>query len=92
MRRRTIDSTGDGIKIVRSGAGRIVFCTFRLLENFGRDGAGERLFANLLSYLEEGLPARLRDRTPRESEARAFQVTQVEDCYRMLASLDPTIR
>jgi hypothetical protein len=92
MRRRTIDTTGDGIKIVKSGAGRIVFCTFRLLENFGRDGAGERLFANLLSYLEDGLPADLRDRTARETEARAFQATQVEDCYRLLSRLDPTVR
>lgn len=93
MRRRTIDSTtGAGIKIVRIGAGRVVFCTFRLIETFGRDGAGERLFANLLTYLEASLPAALRDRTAREVEAREFQATQIDDCYRMLARLDPSIR
>lgn len=64
--------------------GRVVFCTFRLLRGFGRDGLAERLFANLLAHLAAGVPPTFRAPTERELSDRAFQAGQIEDCYRIM--------
>lgn len=87
--RRTVEDTGAGLMTVALGDGRLTFSTFRLLETFGVDGAGERLFSNLLQHLADDLPAVFRALTPREVETRSFLMTQLADCYRLLDEIEP---
>ena len=79
-----IERTGPTIRILPLGAGKVVFCTLRLLDNLGRDALAEKLLSNLVGYLDAGLPGELRPQPLRDAEALRFRLSQVQDCLRLL--------
>jgi hypothetical protein len=79
-----LEDTGPTIQIVRLGSGRAAFCTLSLLDNLGRDALAEKLFSNLVGYLDKTLPQNLRSQTARDAEAFKFRLAQVRDCLRLL--------
>jgi hypothetical protein len=80
----SMEKTGPTIQVVPSGAGRIVFCTLRLLDNLGRDALAEKLLSNLVGYLDSTLPQTHRPPSARDDEALRFRLTQVRDCLQLL--------
>jgi hypothetical protein len=81
-----VEQSGPAIQILPFGAGKVVFCTLRLLDNLGHDGLAEKLLSNLVGYLDGALPPSLRPQSARDAESLRFRMTQVRDCLRLLRS------
>jgi hypothetical protein len=78
------ERTGPTIRILPFGAGKVAFCTLRLLQNLGRDALAEKLLSNLAGHLDSTLPERLAAHSARDAEAFQFRLTQVRDCLQIL--------
>ncbi len=79
--RMSAEDTGPDLPIVPLESGKVVFCTYNLLDQFERDGLAEKLFSNIVAYLHGQLPSALRARTEREEEWMQFHQAQVDDCW-----------
>ena len=80
-RRVSAEDTGPNVPIIPLESGKVVFCTYQLLDHFERDGLAEKLFSNLAGYLTGQLPPELRARSERESEWLQYHHAQVQDCW-----------
>jgi len=74
-------NTGPDLSIVPLESGKVAFCTYDLIDHLKRDAIAEKLFANILLYLQSQLPTELRGRTDRETEWLQFHKAQVQDCW-----------
>jgi hypothetical protein len=79
--RMSAEDTGPNLPIIPLESGKVVFCTYELLDHFERDGLAERLFSNIAGYLHGQLPPALRPRSERETEWLQFHRAQVQDCW-----------
>lgn len=69
-----VERTGPSIQILPFGAGKIVFCTLRLVDNLGSDALAEKLLSNLVGYLDGALPETLLPQSARDAEAFRFRM------------------
>jgi hypothetical protein len=76
--RQPVENTGPTIKIIPFDHGKVVLCQLRLLENLEQDGLAEKLFANLLTYLDQALELRLR--SPSDQGMVHFEEAEANDC------------
>jgi hypothetical protein len=79
--RMPAEDTGPDLPIVLVESGRVAMCTYHLIDHLERDAIAEKLFANILLYLQSQLPTALRGRTDRETEWLQFHKAQVQDCW-----------
>lgn len=76
-----IENTGPDLPIIPLGSGRVVLCTYKLLDQMERDGLAAKLFSNIVTYLQKQLPSTLRARSPREEERMRYFDEQCADCW-----------